>query len=92
MAKTENFSVVVVIFPWLTGGVTHYPYEIPHAMVTMEAKRVGFDTIDLLGAFFEIGMPHLRISKYDLIHPNGIGHSIAAEHITEYVLDKWPEP
>ena len=90
LAKKENFSVVVVIIPWLDGDSTNYPYEIPHKIVKMEAKRAGFDVLEIVDDFMDIGMTNLRISEDDLVHPNGIGHKVVAEQLVRYIYSKWP--
>lgn len=91
LAKRENFSVVVVIFPFLAGDSTDYPYEIPHKIITMEAKRVGFDVQEVVHEFMDIGMNNLKISKNDLVHPNKFGHKIVAEKLGDYIHNKWPK-
>ncbi len=89
-AKRGNFSVVVVIFPWLVGGEDDYPFEIPHKIVTLEARRVGFDVLEVVHDFMGMGMTDLRISRDDPAHPNGKGHKVVAESLAGYILKKWP--
>lgn len=90
LANREHFSVIVVIFPWLVENATNYPYEIPNEIVTLEAKRVGFDVLQVVHEFMDIGMINLRISKGDLIHPNAVGHKVVADKLARYIYNKWP--
>tara|TARA_B100000809_G_scaffold87638_1_gene86093 strand:- start:12 stop:1190 length:1179 start_codon:yes stop_codon:yes gene_type:complete len=90
LAKREDFWVVVVIFPWLVGDTSNYPYEIPHKIVSLEAKRVGFDVLEVVHDFMGIGMINLKISKNDFVHPNGVGHKVIAEKLAGYIHSKWP--
>ena len=56
----------------------------------MEAKRAGFDVLEIVDDFMDIGMTNLRISEDDLVHPNGIGHKVVAEQLVRYIYSKWP--
>jgi lysophospholipase L1-like esterase len=89
LARSHDFRVVVVIFPWLVGDASNYPYEIPHAIIRLEAQRVGLDVLEVLHDFQRIGMTNLRISKNDLTHPNSIGHKVIAEKLAEYIRNEW---
>lgn len=82
------FSVVIVIFPGLEGEPGRYPHEVAHRIVTHEARRVGFDVIDLLPVFMAAGMDSLKILEGDLVHPNEKGHRIVAEALARYVREK----
>ena len=88
LAKKENFSVVVVIFPQLVGEPNNYPHETAHKIVTLEANRVGFDVLEIIRDFMDVGMDKLKISKKDTVHPNDKGHRIAAKKLAGYIRDK----
>ncbi len=88
LAKKEKFKVVVVIFPKLILNSNNYPYETAHKIVTLEAERVGFDVIDVLNEFIEIGMSNLKISENDFVHPNYLGNKIIAKELASYIYDK----
>jgi lysophospholipase L1-like esterase len=53
----------------------------------LEARRVGFDVLEVVQDFMDAGMENLRISKKDMIHPNERGHRIIAENLVRYVYD-----
>lgn len=86
LAEKENFSVVVLTFPWLVGDSTFYPHQLAHSIVELEARRTGFDVLDMLKEFTNAGMDNLRIN--DMVHPNEKGHRLVAEKLKKYVLDK----
>jgi len=86
LSGQNNFQVVVLIFPWLATEKTgEYPHNKAHRIVALEARRAGFDVIDLLPEFMEVGMETLKVSKNDPIHPNAQGHLIAAEKAARYI-------
>lgn len=88
LAAREDFSVVVVIFPWLVGHSNYYPHQLAHEIVKFEARRVGFDILEVVQDFMHAGMDNLRIREGDMIHFNERGHRITAEKIVRYVYDK----
>jgi lysophospholipase L1-like esterase len=86
LSKRNNFSVLVVVIPWLTGELKTYPNKIAHQIVNMEAKRAGFDTIDMTTDFMRTGMKNLKLKDKDMVHPNKKGHALIAHAISKYVL------
>ncbi|MFH1874324.1 MAG: hypothetical protein ABH859_03955 [Pseudomonadota bacterium] len=88
LAKTNKFKIVVAIFPYLVGNANNYLFEIAQEIVTMEAERVGFDVIDLVDDFTEVGMTNLRITRDDVTHPNHLDNKIVAEEIAKYIQSK----
>lgn len=88
LAAKERFSVVVLIIPWLVGRANDYPHQLAHEIVKLEARRTGFDIIEVVQDFMDAGMDSLRINREDLMHPNGRGHRIIAEKLVRYVYDK----
>lgn len=90
LAKRENFSVVVLIIPLLIGDLNSYPHQTAHQIITLEAKRVGLDVIEIIQDFMDAGMSSLKMAKNDDIHPNERGHRSMAEKLAAYVFDKHP--
>ncbi|MBU1626516.1 SGNH/GDSL hydrolase family protein, partial [bacterium] len=88
IAKRENFSVLIVIIPWLERDKKFYPHKAAHDIVNYEAKRDGFDVIDVLQDFLDVGFNKLKISKTDYCHPNKLGHKIISDRIVDYILEK----
>ena len=52
--------VVIMIVPLLIGDAGTYSHRTAHRIVEMEARRVGFDTIDLTDAFMHAGKGNLK--------------------------------
>jgi lysophospholipase L1-like esterase len=87
LAGRESFSVVILIVPWLVDGHT-YPHQVAHEIVNLEARRVGFDTLEVLQDFMDAGIESLRISSADDVHPNAKGHQIIAAKLARFVSEK----
>jgi len=85
MSQENGFTVVVMIIPWLSADERQYPQSIAHRIVEFEARREGFDTIDLMGEFMRHGIESLKIKSDDPIHPNEVGHAIIADALANYV-------
>jgi hypothetical protein len=90
LAGKENFTVVAVIIPWLVGNPGSYSHETAHQIVTMEARRVGFDVLEIVHEFMDVGIDSIRVLENDPGHPNDIGHRIIAEKLAGYIRDRRP--
>jgi lysophospholipase L1-like esterase len=90
LSKENNFPVVIMIIPLLqnTGGA--YSHRVAHRIVEMEARRAGFDTIDLTDEFLRAGMGTLTPSPGEIIHPNKTGHTIMADSLAAFITDHLP--
>ena len=91
ISKKNGFSVVVMTVPLLTGDAETYTHRAAHRIVEMEARRAGFDTIELMDAFMRAGMENLSAEWGDIIHPNARGHAIMADLLREYVVNHLKE-
>lgn len=85
LSRQQGFSVLVMIIPWLTGDPETYPHATAHRIVELEARRVGFDILDLTQPFMRAGAENLRRKPGDLVHPNEAGQAIIAEEVSRYV-------
>lgn len=90
-AQKNNFSVVVVIVPLLVGSTQQYLLKPTHAILQHEAKRVGFDVIEVVDEFLAFGIEKIKMNKSDSVHPNADGHRIIAKKLAHYIKNKWPE-
>ncbi len=77
LKSTNGFDVVVVVWPLIT-SYKRYAFQEIHQWVTEEARNRGFDVIDLLDAFSKKSYRDLQVSAEDTVHPNALGHAIAA--------------
>jgi lysophospholipase L1-like esterase len=87
LSREEHFAVVVMIVPWLSEDEQSPSHQVVHRIVDLEARRAGFDTIDLTGDFARFGWERLRIAPDDPIHPNEAGHALMAEALGQYVRE-----
>lgn len=85
LAREHGFRVAVVLFP-MTEIVPweRYRYREEHAQVAREAERNGFPVLDLLEAYSRHDPAALVLSPDDL-HPNALGHRVAADAIAEFL-------
>ena len=95
LSKENGFPVVIMIVPLLLDKGGAYSHRAAHRIVEMEARRAGFDTIDLTDEFMRAGMGNLHISLGDIIHPNKTGHTIMANSLSAFIgehLKRRPRP
>jgi lysophospholipase L1-like esterase len=89
VAQQNGFPVVIMIIPLLLdkGGADSraYTHGVAHRIVELEARRAGFDTIDLTDDFMRVGMGKLRLTTGDIFHPNKTGNAIMATSLATYV-------
>lgn len=85
ISSAHGFPVVIMIVPLLFEDAGTYPHHTAHRIVEMEARRAGFDTLDLAPAFIRAGLGTLKTGFGDIIHPNQRGHAIMADLLAEYV-------
>ena len=76
--EERQLTVVVIVWPVLT-DFTDYRFKWIHEWVKTEAVKRGFSTVDLLKAFRSVPYRKLQLTAEDPVHPNAMGHKIAAE-------------
>jgi len=86
-SKENGFPVVIMIVPLLLDNGGAYSHRAANRIVEMEARRAGFDAIDLTDEFMRAGMGNLKISAGDVLHPNKAGHAIMADSLTAYIKE-----
>jgi lysophospholipase L1-like esterase len=72
----------------------HYKFGFVHQWVKEHAENSGFSTIDLLQNFSRIAYRDIQITAEDNVHPNALGHKIAAEAFLTWYRShiKHPDP
>jgi lysophospholipase L1-like esterase len=85
LSKENGFPVVILIVPLLLDHGGAYSHRAAHRIVEMEARRAGFDTIDLTDEFIQAGMGNLQLSTGDVTHPNKAGHTIVANSLSAFI-------
>jgi lysophospholipase L1-like esterase len=78
--RAGHFGVTVVVVPFLREEERSSAYRIAYEIVLHEARRQGFDVVDVRDAFVAAGMDRLREGR-DPIHPNARGHAIIAQQL-----------
>ncbi|MBI4451961.1 SGNH/GDSL hydrolase family protein [Candidatus Woesearchaeota archaeon] len=81
IAGKNDIDVIIVIFPLFYEEFENYKWEWIHEKVKEEAEINGFYAIDLLEPYKEQGLQKLKIKRNDVVHPNVLGHEIAAQYI-----------
>jgi lysophospholipase L1-like esterase len=85
ISQENGFPVVIMIVPLLLDKGGAYSHGAAHRIVEMEARRAGFDTIDLTDQFMRAGVGNLTLSLGDIIHPNKVGHTIMADSLSAFI-------
>lgn len=81
--RAEQVPVVLIIFPLMEDTRVAYPWLDIHRRVGAAARERGLHVIDLLPAYRAAGFANVRT---DSVHPNALGHRIAAEALFHLVL------
>lgn len=84
LSERDGVPIVVVIFPHFT-DFENYAFAPIHAKVAAAARRSGLEVLDLLPHFREFDAERLRLSATDTVHPNALGHELAAQWIHEFI-------
>jgi lysophospholipase L1-like esterase len=87
VADRAGVPVLVVIVPFLDEGNQSRAYSLAYGMVAHEAERLGFEVLNLQGAFRREGLHRLR--EEDLMHPNADGHALMASELEELLRSRW---
>jgi hypothetical protein len=70
--------VLVLVFPGLADA-SPYPWRETHLKVSAAAAARGFEVLDLTTAFAPLSQSQVQVESGDHIHPNALGHRLAAE-------------
>jgi lysophospholipase L1-like esterase len=73
----RRFDVVVLIWPLMT-DYRRYRFSSIHTWVSQQAEKFGLAHIDLLPHFSGTYYRELIVSAEDAVHPNALGHRLAA--------------
>jgi hypothetical protein len=75
VVRPRGITAAIAIFPILGNKFENYPYKDLHARIARAAERAGLLSVDLLPCFASYGYRDVRV---DVVHPNPMGHRIAA--------------
>jgi lysophospholipase L1-like esterase len=71
---------LVAVFPTFGNGFSNYPYRDLHTAVVESARESGLLAVDLLDCYSGYDLWDVRV---DVVHPNPMGHRIAAHAIRD---------
>lgn len=83
LKQANSFEVVVMIWPLLV-DYTAYRFGWIHKWIEEEAQKSGLASIDLLPGFSKVHYRNLQVAAEDAVHPNELGHAIAADAFWEW--------
>ena len=80
LLATRQLPGVVAVFPTFGNKFENYPYRELHTAVLETARESGLLALDLLDCFAAYDFHDVRV---DVVHPNPMGHRIAAHAIRD---------
>ena len=86
-ANEWPLPVVVAIFPVLH-RLDDYPWASVHAQIAAEGEKHGLIVLDLLPAFRRHRAHELQVASADHVHPNALGHRLAAEALRDLLAER----
>ncbi len=85
LSRQYGFKVSVMIIPFVLEHVD--AYDAAYDIVRHEARRNGFDVIEVLQEFIDTNIKYLKIRPSDGIHPNELGHRLIAEKLFKFYME-----
>jgi GDSL-like Lipase/Acylhydrolase family len=82
-ALTRGIPVIVVIFPVMF-DFDKYQWDWIHSKVAKEALNYRFLIVDLLAEYRRYPVKQTRIERGDFVHPNALGHEVAAISVARF--------
>ena len=89
LSQRHGFQVVVLIWPLLI-DYQDYRFGFIHEWVAAAVKIRGFTAIDLLPAFSTSSYRSLQVTSEDHVHPNAVGHEMAAAQFVRWISGASP--
>jgi lysophospholipase L1-like esterase len=91
LSNRHGFRILMAVFPIMENGeeasFEDYQWRDIHARVLEEGVRNGFAPLDLLPYFARWRPADVKVSPTDTVHPNRLGHEIAARAIYGRLVD-----
>ena len=91
LSQQHGFAVLLALFPVLDSerpSFEPYAWQRTNAQVLEAAMRRHFATVDLLPWFARRRPAELALDARDMLHPNRVGHEIAATAIYEALVEQ----
>jgi len=84
LSRDHRFKVLVMVWP-LVIEYTDYKFRSVHAWIMEQAAANDFAAIDLLPLYARQPFRTLQVTSEDYVHPNAIGHKIAAAEFVNWM-------
>lgn len=85
LLRARGIAGVVAIFPTFGNRFAAYPHRDLHQVVAQAAEESGLFAVDLLGCYEAYDFRDVRV---DVVHPNPMGHRIAAHAIRDGLCEQ----
>ncbi|KPK00674.1 MAG: hypothetical protein AMK71_08065 [Nitrospira bacterium SG8_35_4] len=83
LAKEHNIASVLMIFPVMS-DLGNYKWTDVHKQVSDAASKSNFIVLDLVKDYSKYKGSDLQVDSGDHVHPNAIGHKIAADALYQF--------
>jgi lysophospholipase L1-like esterase len=84
LSRDHGFKVIVLVWP-LVIDYSDYKFRAIHQWIVDQASVNQFVGIDLLPVFAMQPFRALQVTSEDYVHPNAMGHSLAAAEFVKWV-------
>jgi hypothetical protein len=85
LSQQNDFTVVLLLIPFMDWTPRGYPHETLHRIVKWEAERLGFEVVDVSARLRAHAANELAFGGRDPVHPNELGHKIIADELHLYL-------
>lgn len=85
----HRFKVVVLVWP-LVIDYNNYQFSAIHQWIIEQAITNQFAVTDLLPVFSRQPFRALQVTSEDYVHPNAIGHRLAATELVKWMVQSHP--
>ena len=86
-SQNKEIPALVVIFPVMY-DFQDYKWSWIHKMVEDEGKKHHFHVVQLIEAFKHYQVEDTRVERGDFVHPNKLGHRLAAVEVDRYLYER----
>ena len=84
LSRDHGFKVIVLVWP-LVIDYSDYKFRAIHQWIVEQAAANQFVGIDLLPVFATQPFRALQVTSEDYVHPNAMGHSLAAAEFVKWM-------